>query len=566
MSYDISRRSPGHSQTNGSARESGVPGKQTLTMQLKSAEDDAARSAAPERPLSRMQLKDSGAEPTHRAASGGGQALPGDVHAKMGNALGADFSAVRVHEGSHVTRMGALAYTQGADVHFAPGQYQPNSQNGQELIGHELAHVVQQSQGRVSATTQAKGVEINDDSLLELEADAWGAKAARGEPVGASSGPPIQAGNAAVQRKVVQKKDVPTHYGTFKTTKFSKFGTTGVDCVLEFHPDADTIDAKKIGLSQSYIKTNPDGSHTGIDPTTEGRRVKGGAGADYALDRLSARNNPIYGSDDLGAGDGLDKTKKDNNTSGDPTKVATPEDSGNATYQLGYAYVEAGAKKTKEAALFDRPQGSAKTFETTALGLEGRDQNKYFGSVKWGFDIKVGGGDVDIKDIELASIGVPTQNYLAAAQLWNEAKARGTLEVIADPAKAKKTTDMSDVDVAKGTKVKQTGEAMVAGKPSVRVETLDGSKSYFMNVVDLKDTGDGGDTVNVPVPTVFVNPATTALYSDAEMKTKVKDLAANTRMENTLCTVYGSYGMRIVDGADIGKTGYVNQKLIKREK
>jgi hypothetical protein len=71
---------------------------------------------------------------------------------------GADFASVRMHEGPQVTDMGAAAYTQGADIHFAPGQYQPGSQGGQELIGHELAHVVQQSQGRVSATTQAKGV------------------------------------------------------------------------------------------------------------------------------------------------------------------------------------------------------------------------------------------------------------------------------------------------------------------------------------------------------------------------------------------------------------------------
>jgi hypothetical protein len=91
------------------------------------------------------------------SATSRGQAMPARVQAKMERAFGADFSAVRVHQGPEAQSMGALAYTQGSSIHFAPGQYAPGSQRGQELLGHELAHVVQQAQGRVSATTQAKG-------------------------------------------------------------------------------------------------------------------------------------------------------------------------------------------------------------------------------------------------------------------------------------------------------------------------------------------------------------------------------------------------------------------------
>lgn len=135
------------------------------------------------------------------APSGSGSAMPEAVQAKMESAFGADFSSVRIHEGAQASAMGALAYTQGTDVHFAPGHYQPGSQSGQELLGHELAHVVQQSQGRVQATTQAKGVEVNDDSSLEREADEMGARAARGEPVGtATSGSLATSGGAVVQR------------------------------------------------------------------------------------------------------------------------------------------------------------------------------------------------------------------------------------------------------------------------------------------------------------------------------------------------------------------------------
>ncbi|HWN68332.1 MAG TPA: DUF4157 domain-containing protein, partial [Haliangium sp.] len=128
-----------------------------------------------------------------------GRPLPTAVQAKMEDAYASDFSAVRVHEGEHVTAMGALAYTQGSDIHFAPGQYDPGSQRGQELLGHELTHVVQQAQGRVSAGTQASGMPVNTDASLEREADVMGARAARGEHADLPAGPTARSG-AVVQR------------------------------------------------------------------------------------------------------------------------------------------------------------------------------------------------------------------------------------------------------------------------------------------------------------------------------------------------------------------------------
>jgi hypothetical protein len=105
-------------------------------------------------------------------------AMPAAVQAKMESAFGVDFSAVRIHPGSQAAAIGALAFTRGTDIHFAPGQYRPHEGRGQEILGHELAHVVQQSQGRVHATTQAMGLAINDDPALEREADEKGRRAA----------------------------------------------------------------------------------------------------------------------------------------------------------------------------------------------------------------------------------------------------------------------------------------------------------------------------------------------------------------------------------------------------
>jgi hypothetical protein len=168
---------PGRSSSSSSAGL--APGRRTLTGVLQRKAAPAAESIAP-------------------APSGGGAALPRPVLTQMNDAFGTDFSAVRVHEGDRVPAVGALAYAQGADVHFAPGQYDRGSTRGTELIGHELAHVVQQSQGRVAAGPLAKGAAINEDPALEREADEMGARAARGESVGAPAGP-IAAGGSAVQ-------------------------------------------------------------------------------------------------------------------------------------------------------------------------------------------------------------------------------------------------------------------------------------------------------------------------------------------------------------------------------
>jgi hypothetical protein len=171
---------------------------------------DLEEAAPAPAPVQRKQEGAGAGGPASLPPGGGGAALPDGVRGKMEGSFGADFSQVRIHEGAHAQGLGALAYTQGTDVHFAPGQYQPESPAGQELLGHELAHVVQQSQGRVEATRQAKGVGINDDATLEREADKQGARAARGEPASGGGGAaadarqPVAGGGAAapVQRFV----------------------------------------------------------------------------------------------------------------------------------------------------------------------------------------------------------------------------------------------------------------------------------------------------------------------------------------------------------------------------
>ena len=184
-------------------------GKGSLTgmLQLRrdAESDEPSRAAAAARPsVGKATLVEQTLQRRAAGPAGGGAPLPEEVRARMERAFGADFSAVRIHEGPQAEAMGALAYTQGDDIHFAPGRYDPVGPAGQELLGHELAHVVQQREGRV-AQPQGKDAPVNADAALEAEADALGARAARGEAAADPASAPPRApassgGSAAIQR------------------------------------------------------------------------------------------------------------------------------------------------------------------------------------------------------------------------------------------------------------------------------------------------------------------------------------------------------------------------------
>ncbi len=79
---------------------------------------------------------------------GNGQSLPEVTRAPLEIGLGHDFSQVHVHTdaeaGELSRRLGAKAFTTESDIFFGENAYQPATAGGQELIAHELTHVVQQ--------------------------------------------------------------------------------------------------------------------------------------------------------------------------------------------------------------------------------------------------------------------------------------------------------------------------------------------------------------------------------------------------------------------------------------
>jgi hypothetical protein len=86
--------------------------------------------------------------PASRSTKDRGEPLQTSVRSQMGLALGADLSAVHVHTGPRADAVArsadAAAVTEGSDIWFADGRFDPGSVNGRLLLAHELAHVVQQ--------------------------------------------------------------------------------------------------------------------------------------------------------------------------------------------------------------------------------------------------------------------------------------------------------------------------------------------------------------------------------------------------------------------------------------
>jgi hypothetical protein len=87
----------------------------------------------------------------HEALGSPGQPLDSATRAYMEPRFDYDFSHVRIHIDPRAQQsardVNALAYTVGANIAFAAGQYAPHATEGRQLIAHELAHVVQQGIG-----------------------------------------------------------------------------------------------------------------------------------------------------------------------------------------------------------------------------------------------------------------------------------------------------------------------------------------------------------------------------------------------------------------------------------
>jgi hypothetical protein len=103
-----------------------------------------------------------------------GKALDTNTRASMGSHFGHDFSQVRVHTDAKAAEsaeaVNARAYTVGNHIVFNTSEYKPDTLVGDALIGHEMAHVIQQTEKTSHAATESSTT--LDSMSLEKAADS----------------------------------------------------------------------------------------------------------------------------------------------------------------------------------------------------------------------------------------------------------------------------------------------------------------------------------------------------------------------------------------------------------
>ena len=163
--------SPARSQSDPSVQQETLPDEDEL--QMKPMADQIQRVDMPEEEelqMKSMVQRQVGDEAVTASANlesaiqqsrGSGQPLADDLRQPMEQAFGnVDFSGVKVHTDTQSDQLNrsiqAKAFTTGQDIFFRQGAYEPGSRGGQELIAHELTHVVQQNGGAVSKAEEAR--------------------------------------------------------------------------------------------------------------------------------------------------------------------------------------------------------------------------------------------------------------------------------------------------------------------------------------------------------------------------------------------------------------------------
>ncbi|MGP8102149.1 MAG: DUF4157 domain-containing protein [Candidatus Cybelea sp.] len=118
-----------------------------------------------------------------------GRPLDGPDLKYFQSGFGHDLSSVRLHTGERAAAsaasLSARAYTVGRHIVLGRSEYAPGTAAGRHVLGHELAHVIQQSRGTAAAST-------NEMLALDASADYATNQLARGHRVSVAGSSGVQ--------------------------------------------------------------------------------------------------------------------------------------------------------------------------------------------------------------------------------------------------------------------------------------------------------------------------------------------------------------------------------------
>lgn len=104
---------------------------------------------------------------------GQGSPLPAPIRAFMEAGFGIELGHVRIHTGGSAVELSkalhAQAFTNGSDIYFNQGKFNPLNTDNQKLLAHELTHVVQQSKSNGMPLKPAERKQVGENSLIPAD-------------------------------------------------------------------------------------------------------------------------------------------------------------------------------------------------------------------------------------------------------------------------------------------------------------------------------------------------------------------------------------------------------------
>lgn len=407
--------------------------------------------------------------PSDGAGGPGIKPIESPLRSKLEQHFRTDLSEVRIssHPESRVSadRLSSYAYTYGQTIHMGSAGEKLTGQRRNALLAHEVTHTLQQKKSPPVA--QAEHTRDSAYNAFERQADDAAYRFMFSQQTGKPFFSDVSPARGMDAR--VQAADLKTDWGEFVIPEFEALHyapqpgdiiggsvpagyTDEIGAKIEIHfKPGERVDSKIIGLTQiqkTYRQGTPSlmiGNRAmtmANDPTQ--------AGYGFSIDQGAGNPNPMYtaSSNDVKAGGSADKMGDYNDfpienipaesVSGIQKAYLTNDIKKWGTGWGEYYYNESGARNSeaKPATLYDAPAlqylpfapNTGQFFETAAYAAEGNPNSKinqeglYYGSINWGWKRDEAGNFSLIKPEFVTSKGVPSNDFLTAAKVWNESK------------------------------------------------------------------------------------------------------------------------------------------------
>jgi hypothetical protein len=113
-----------------------------------------------------------------QSSKGQGRKLDEGIKSELEEHTGTDLSDVNIHTNSQAHDMSesinAKAFAHGQDIYFKEGNYNPQSEQGKSLLAHEVAHTVQQGEGKLQPQINRFDNDDDGENFIGFEAEFWG--------------------------------------------------------------------------------------------------------------------------------------------------------------------------------------------------------------------------------------------------------------------------------------------------------------------------------------------------------------------------------------------------------